>query len=122
MRHVGAASAWVGAFRAVAVAEGVAFPVLLVAAVLRPVLPQGALAVAVFGSAHGALFCCYLPLVLLARRPLGWNRRTTLLALGASLLPGGTWWVERHWALIAVAPGGHPTALESAPAHPTSEA
>lgn len=95
-----ASRARVDSFRAVAVAEGVAFPLLLVAAVLRPVLPD-ALAVAVLGSVHGLLFCCYLPLVLVVRRPLGWNRCTTLLALGASLLPGGTWWVERHWV-----PGG----------------
>lgn len=87
----------VRAYRLVAVGEGIAFPALLVAALLRSVLPDS-LAVAVLGSVHGALFCLYLPLVLLVRRPLDWNRRTTLLALVAALLPGGTWWVERQWA------------------------
>lgn len=83
-------------YRTVAIGEGLAFPALLVAAVLQPWFAD-APAIAVLGSVHGMLFCLYLPMVLLVRRPLGWNRLTTVLALVSSLLPGGTWWVERHW-------------------------
>lgn len=86
----------IAAYRTVAVAEGIAFPALLLAALVQPFISDAG-AVAVLGSVHGTLFCLYLPLALLVRQPLRWNRPTTVLALLASLLPGGTWWVERHW-------------------------
>ncbi len=83
-------------FRCLAVVEGIVFPLLLLAAAVNTVVALPAL-IAVLGALHGALFCGYLVLVLVVRRPLQWNKTTTVLALVAALLPGGTWWVERNW-------------------------
>lgn len=84
-------------FRAFAIAEGIVFPILLLAAAVNTVVALPVL-IAVLGSVHGALFCGYLVLVVVLRRRFGWTITTTALALVAALLPGGTWWVERNWA------------------------
>lgn len=83
-------------FRVLAVVEGIVFPILLIAAAVNTVVGLRVL-ITVLGALHGALFCGYLVLVLVVRRRLGWNKTTTVLALVAALLPGGTWWVEHNW-------------------------
>ncbi|QLY34952.1 DUF3817 domain-containing protein [Nocardia huaxiensis] len=60
--------------------------------------PQIVIGVKIFGPIHGAVFIFYLLVTLLAARELEWNRRTTLLALGASIPPFFTVWFER-WAI-----------------------
>lgn len=47
-----------------------------------------------FGWIHGALTVIYFSALPSARRGLGWDARTTALAVAAALVPAGTFWLE----------------------------
>jgi len=85
-----------GRFRAVAVAEAISWAGLLIGMFFKYAMGN-AVGVHIFGSVHGAVFVAYVVLSLLARRALGWDNRTTALALIASIPPFGSVVFER-WA------------------------
>lgn len=81
-----------GRFRIVAFWEGWSYLILLfIAMPLKYGLGMPA-AVRVVGMAHGVLFIAYLVALALAARQLGMWR--VLVALVASIVPGGTFWQE----------------------------
>lgn len=83
-------------FRFIAIAEGISYLLLLfVAMPLKYVLgiPE---AVTYTGWAHGILFMAYFPSLLLAARPLGWGFQMVVMGVIASLLPGGTFVLDRQ--------------------------
>lgn len=82
--------------RVVSLAEATSFLLLLVATAIKygADAPQG---VKVLGPVHGTLFLAYVALVLLAREQTGWDRRRTVLALIAGVLPVAPFLVERNW-------------------------
>ena len=49
------------------------------------------------GMAHGILFIAYIVLVLMAKFELKWNGKTTLICLLASVIPFGTFYVDRKY-------------------------
>lgn len=77
----------VSRFRLVSVLEGLSFIVLLIGSVLRRTSDLDI--VPVMGPVHGVLFIAYLLLVIDVRGKLGWNGKTTGLAVLASILPFG---------------------------------
>jgi integral membrane protein len=82
--------------RIVSVTEASTFLLLLVATVVKygADAPQG---VQILGPVHGTLFLAYCALVVLSRERTGWDRRRTLLALVAGVLPFAPFYVERAW-------------------------
>jgi integral membrane protein len=85
-----------GRFRAVAFWEGLSFLLLLfVAMPLKYALglPQ---AVRVVGMAHGVLFVAYLATLALAAVEHHWGVKRLTVAVLASLVPGGTFWLDTH--------------------------
>lgn len=110
----------VAVFRAIALAEGVALPLLLVAAVVKYAVgfPLG---VEILGPLHGSLFIGYVSLLGFVRRPLCWDTRMVLVALVASIVPFGTWGIESEIrrqlraALRSASGSGEPTATPPAP-------
>ncbi|MHB1612912.1 MAG: DUF3817 domain-containing protein [Actinomycetes bacterium] len=95
------------AFEVVAVLEGLALPLLLVATVVR-YAAHAPVGVEVLGPVHASLFLAYLTLMPVVHRALEWDGRTTAIALVASLVPFGTWWFERqvHAAIVGRTRGG----------------
>ncbi|GGP46550.1 DUF3817 domain-containing protein [Saccharothrix coeruleofusca] len=86
----------VGRFRLLALAEAVSWAGLLIGMFFKYVVVGNEIGVKVFGPIHGAIFVGYvLVTLMLAHR---WDRRTTFLALVASVPPFGTVVFER-WAL-----------------------
>lgn len=84
-------------FKAIAIAEGTSFLVLLgVAMPLKYAagLPQ---AVHVVGSLHGALFIAYALLGILLFTHAKWPLERISGVFLASVLPGGTFVLERKW-------------------------
>lgn len=51
----------------------------------------------VIGMAHGVLFIAYCVWVILVAKKVKWPAIRTMLALGASLLPFATFFVDIHW-------------------------
>jgi integral membrane protein len=100
-------------FRALAIAEACSWMGLLIGMLFKYVVVHDPIGVQVFGPIHGALFVGYVVATVVVARPLGWDLRTLVLALGASIPPLCTLWFER-WALRTGRLGGH----ASSPASP----
>jgi len=82
-------------FKIVAILEGVSFLVLLgIAMPLKYIFDLPA-STEVVGMAHGILFIAYVLMVVIIRKQLNWNLKTTALALTASVLPFGPFVVDR---------------------------
>ena len=81
-----------GRFRIVAFWEGLSYLVLLFLAMPLKYGLGLDVAVRIVGMAHGVLFIAYLVALALAARKLGIRR--TVIALIASIVPGGTFWQE----------------------------
>lgn len=83
-----------GRFRAIAFWEGISFLVLLLIAM--PVkyglgMPQG---VRVVGMIHGVLFVAYVLALVHAAFEHRWGPKRVTIAFLASLVPGGTFWLD----------------------------
>lgn len=82
-------------FKVIAILEGLSFLGLLgIAMPIKYILGKPE-ATEIIGMAHGVLFITYVLMVVLIRKQLGWNVKTTVLALTASVLPFGPFIVDR---------------------------
>jgi len=81
--------------RFIGIAEGISFLVLLLIAMPLKYFFGFPLAVKVVGWAHGLLFILYIGAVFLAIRAMQWRIFGTLVALAASLVPGGTFILDK---------------------------
>jgi|SRR5687767_1124922 integral membrane protein len=82
--------------RVIGILEGISYLVLLgIAMPLKYIyaIPE---AVKFTGWAHGVLFMAYIPAVLIARKVMNWNFIWTGLALTASLVPFGTFILDKY--------------------------
>ncbi|MEU8901022.1 DUF3817 domain-containing protein [Nocardia sp. NPDC048505] len=88
-------------FRFIAVLEAISWLGLLIGMAFK-YLPENGneIGVKIFGPVHGAIFVLFLLISLLAARELGWNAKTTLLALVSSIPPFCTVLFE-VWAVRA---------------------
>lgn len=83
--------------RITGIAEGVSFLVLLLIAMPLKYYADLPLAVKIVGWAHGILFMAYTSLVFLSIRAMRWNWIATITALAASLIPCGTFILDKSW-------------------------
>jgi integral membrane protein len=81
-------------FRIIAIAEGVSFLALLLIAMPLKYFANLPEAVKITGWIHGVLFVLYIPAVFLVRSVMRWSIFQLLMALVASVLPGGTFVVD----------------------------
>ena len=75
--------------------EGISYLVLLCIAMPLKYYLDLPLAVKITGWIHGVLFILYIVAVLMAMRAMEWNWFYVLVALGASLIPIGTFVLDR---------------------------
>lgn len=86
------------AFRIVAIAEALSWTALLIGMIFKHVVGLGDGGVPVVGMIHGVVFLAYVAASIVAARVLGWDLRTFVWALVASIPPLATW-VFESWAL-----------------------
>ncbi|MBV8931681.1 MAG: DUF3817 domain-containing protein [Kutzneria sp.] len=84
-------------FVTVAVVEAISWAGLLSGMYVKYLGSGNQLGVHVFGTVHGVVFLGYLAVVFAVRKPLAWDRRTTVLAVLAGVPPFGSLVFER-WA------------------------
>ncbi|WP_206512960.1 DUF3817 domain-containing protein [Larkinella soli] len=84
-----------GRFRLVAVLEGISYLVLLGIAMPLKYLAGWPQAVKVVGWAHGVLFVAYLVTLLAVWVGRRWSFGRVVVAFLASLIPFGTFWLDR---------------------------
>ncbi len=82
-------------FRLIAISEGISFLTLLLVAMPLKYLAHIPEAVKITGWIHGVLFMLYIPAVFLIRRSLHWNLVHVFIALVASVVPAGTFILDR---------------------------
>jgi len=82
-------------FKAIAILEGISFLVLLGIAMPIKYILDHPEATEVIGMAHGILFIAYVLMIIPIKKQLGWDLKTTFLALTASILPFGPFVVDR---------------------------
>lgn len=83
-------------FRMVALAEGVSFLILLGIAMPMKYFMGMPVAVRVVGSIHGVLFLVYVGLLARLHVRQRWPRRFSLYVLVASIIPFGTFLLDKH--------------------------
>jgi integral membrane protein len=84
-------------FRKVAMIEGVSFLVLLLIAMPLKYMADMPMAVTVIGGIHGALFVAFVILAWLVKEEYGKDLRWLAKAFVASILPFGTFILDREW-------------------------
>ena len=84
-------------FRKIAFAEGVSFLVLLLVAMPLKYMANMPLAVTIVGGLHGVLFVAFIILgrEVMSEYKLGWGWMGK--AMLASVLPFGTFYMDREW-------------------------
>ncbi len=86
-----------GFLRLTGISEGVSFLVLLLIAMPLKYFFDIPMAVKVVGWLHGGLFIMYIILVFSSIRLMKWNIVSVMVALAASLLPLGTFFLDKGW-------------------------
>jgi integral membrane protein len=83
--------------RVVALLEGWSLLVLLAIAMPLKYFAGFPQAVQVIGMAHGILFIAYIILVIQVKFQFRWPIMKTLVAMAASIVPFGTFYVDHKW-------------------------
>lgn len=84
-------------FRIISFLEGVSYLLLLFVAVPIKYFGADASYVKMLGMPHGILFITYIILAFLLKPTLKWNIKTFLIILIASVLPFGTFYIDRKY-------------------------
>ena len=90
-------------FRLVAFLEGLSYILLLGVAVPIKYLNNDPQFVKLLGMPHGLLFIGYIVLAIWLRPNYKWNNSTFFMVLLASLIPFGTFYIDRKYLKSTVA-------------------
>lgn len=84
-------------FKIIALLEGMSYILLLFVAVPIKYLANDPQYVKLLGMPHGVLFLAYIVLAIMLASDLKWNLKTILIVLAASIIPFGTFYVDRTY-------------------------
>ena len=84
-------------FRIIAFLEGVSYLLLLFVAVPIKYNLGDPAYVKLLGMPHGLLFMAYLVLAYLLKDDQKWERKTFLIILAASVIPFGTFYIDKKF-------------------------
>lgn len=87
----------VSLFKITSLLEGVSYILLLLIGVPMKYFLGNDFLVKTVGMPHGMLFLAYIVLALLIRSKMQWNAKTTFIVLICSLLPFGTFYVNKKY-------------------------
>ncbi|AND64786.1 hypothetical protein AX766_10480 [Flavobacterium covae] len=86
-------------FRNIALLEGVSYIVIMLNMLMIKPFNLALYKFLLFpvGMSHGVLFILYVFLAFFLQRQLKWNFKTTIIILLASLIPFGTFYIEKKY-------------------------
>ncbi len=87
-------------FRIVSILEGLSYLILLFIAVPIKYIGGDESWVKMFGMPHGLLFVGYIILAYLVKAELKWDNKTFLIVLAASIIPFGTFYIDKKYLRI----------------------
>ncbi len=88
---------FIKAFRMVALLEGVSTLLLFFVAMPMKYLFSSPQLISPVGMAHGLLFVAYVIFAFLAHAVFRWDTKTLVIVLIASLVPFGTFYIEKKY-------------------------
>lgn len=84
-------------FKIIALLEGISYILLLFVAVPIKYLADDPQYVKLLGMPHGLLFVAYIVLAVLLAPKLKWDGKTLFIVLVASVIPFGTFYVDKTY-------------------------
>ncbi len=84
-------------FRLVALLEGVSYILLLFIATPIKYLAEDPQYVKLLGMPHGILFIAYIAFAFVFKKDFSWNNKQFIIVLLASIIPFGTFYVDRNY-------------------------
>ncbi len=84
-------------FRIIAFLEGVSYVLLLFIATPIKYILENDFYVKILGMPHGILFLIYISLACVLNNKLNWKKQMFFLILLASIIPFGTFYVDRKY-------------------------
>ena len=84
-------------FRIISFLEGVSYLLLLFIASPIKYLQGDASYVKMLGMPHGILFMLYVVMAIVIKKEMNWNNKTLGLILVASIIPFGTFYVDKKY-------------------------
>ena len=86
-------------FRIIALLEGVSYLFLLFISVPIKYLYDNEFYVKLLGMPHGILFILYILIAYKIKKSMRWNMSTFMIVIIASLIPFGTFYIDRRYLL-----------------------
>lgn len=87
-------------FKIIALLEGVSLLLLLFIAMPLKYIWELPKMVQVVGMAHGVLFLAYVAIAIVVYNELKWSLKTLMIVLIASIIPFGTFYVEKKYLTV----------------------
>ncbi len=84
-------------FRVVSILEGLSYILLLFIATPIKYLAHDESYVKLLGMPHGLLFVAYIVLAFLIKDHLQWDTKTLFIVLAASVIPFGTFYIDKKY-------------------------
>lgn len=84
-------------FKIISLLEGISYILLLFVGVPLKYMAENEVLVKGLGMPHGLLFVAYVILALMIRPDKGWDTKTTAIVLVASILPFGTFYINKKY-------------------------
>ncbi|WOD43304.1 DUF3817 domain-containing protein [Hwangdonia lutea] len=92
---------FINVFRVIALLEGVSYILLLFIATPIKYLAHDPQYVKLLGMPHGILFIAYIALAFVFKNDFSWNNKQFAVVLLASIIPFGTFYVDRNYLKAA---------------------
>ena len=84
-------------FRIIAFLEGLSYLLLMGASIYKRIPSGNDEFVKILGMPHGLLFVGYIALAIFLQSTYKWNTKTFIIILVASLLPFGTFYIDKKY-------------------------
>ncbi len=84
-------------FRVVSFLEGVSYLLLMSLGLYYKYALNDPSFVKMFGMPHGILFMLYIILAIMLKKQMNWNYKTLRIVLVASILPFGTFYIDKKY-------------------------
>ncbi|MDP5045065.1 MAG: DUF3817 domain-containing protein [Leeuwenhoekiella sp.] len=85
------------AFQIISILEGISLLLILFVTMPLKYIFEMGMPNQIIGMAHGGLFLVYLVMAIVVKTELNWNFKTLLIVLACSIIPFGTFWMDRKY-------------------------
>jgi integral membrane protein len=85
------------AFKIISYLEGISYLLLLFVGVPMKHFMDNPVVVKSLGMPHGLLFIAYIIMAIYVKGLFNWNRKTFLIVLLASIVPFGTFYIDKKY-------------------------